>query len=83
VVSVVRMIARSLSAVPCATAFIIGSSGLLPLAYGIGGTALYMAPTALVLGYGIIFATSLTLVLIPSLYEIGYDIGRVFQKKRG
>ncbi len=58
-------------------------AGLLPLAYGVGGSALYMAPTALVLGYGLIFATSLTLVLIPSLYMIGHDIGRVFQKKQG
>jgi multidrug efflux pump subunit AcrB len=56
-------------------------AGLLPLAYGIGGTALYMAPMALVLGYGLIFATPLTLVLIPSLYVIGTDIGRLFRRR--
>jgi multidrug efflux pump subunit AcrB len=55
-------------------------AGLLPLAYGIGGTALYMAPMALVLGYGLIFATPLTLVLVPSLYVIGNDIGRLFRR---
>jgi multidrug efflux pump subunit AcrB len=54
-------------------------AGLLPLAYGIGGTALYMAPMALVLGYGLIFATPLTLVLVPSLYVIGYDVARLFK----
>ena len=31
-------------------------SGLLPLAYGIGGTDEWMAPMALTLGYGILFA---------------------------
>ena len=55
-------------------------AGLLPLAYGIGGTALYMAPMALVLGYGLIFATPLTLILVPSLYLIGYDISRLFRR---
>ena len=44
--------------------------GLLPLAYGIGGTDEWMAPMALVLGYGILFATPLTLILVPCLYNI-------------
>ena len=39
-----------------------------------------MAPMALVLGYGLIFATLLTLVLVPSLYVIGNDIGRLFKR---
>ena len=56
-------------------------SGLLPLAYGIGGTDIWMAPMALALGYGIAFATPLTLVLIPCLYVIGNDIGRIFKRK--
>ena len=47
---------------------------LLPLAYGIGGTALFMAPMALALGWGLLFATPLTLVLVPSLYLIGQDL---------
>ncbi len=55
--------------------------GLLPLAYGIGGTDIWMAPMALALGYGIAFATPLTLVLIPCLYVIGNDIGRIFKRK--
>jgi multidrug efflux pump subunit AcrB len=54
-------------------------AGLLPLAYGLGGTHLYMSPMALVLGYGLLFATPLTLVLIPCLFAIGHDIGRIFK----
>jgi multidrug efflux pump subunit AcrB len=56
-------------------------AGLLPLAYGLGGTDLYMQPMALALGYGILLATPLTLVLVPSLYMIGADIGGLLHKK--
>ena len=53
---------------------------LLPLAYGIGGTAVFMAPMALALGWGLLFATPLTLVLVPCLYVVGQDIGRIFKR---
>ena len=56
--------------------------GLLPLAYGIGGRDAWMAPMALTLGYGILFATPLTLVLVPCLYVIRNDISKLFQRKR-
>lgn len=56
-------------------------AGLLPLAYGIGGTDPYMGPMALALGWGLLFATPLTLVLIPSLYMIGNDIANLFSRK--
>ncbi len=49
-------------------------AGLLPLAYGLGGQDIYMSPMALALGYGLLFATPLTLVFVPSLYIIGHDI---------
>jgi multidrug efflux pump subunit AcrB len=49
-------------------------SGLLPLAYGLGGESVNMAPMGLALGYGLLFATPITLVLIPCLYLIGHDI---------
>ena len=58
-------------------------AGLLPLAYGIGGTDIYMGPMALALGYGLLFATPLTLVLVPCFYLIGEDIKRLFRKKPG
>ncbi|TFB12670.1 efflux RND transporter permease subunit [Candidatus Marinimicrobia bacterium MT.SAG.4] len=51
-------------------------AGVLPLAYGLGGSDPFLAPMALALGYGILFATPLTLILLPSLYMILDDIGR-------
>jgi len=55
-------------------------AGLVPLAYGFGGMDVYMAPMALALGYGLLFATPLTLILVPSLYMIQNDIGRLFAR---
>ena len=56
-------------------------AGLLPLAYGIGGTDPYMGPMALALGWGLLFATPLTLLLIPSLYLEGEDVRRLFRRR--
>jgi len=50
--------------------------GLMPLAYGIGGADTYMGPMALALGWGLLFATPLTLLLIPCLYLISDDVKR-------
>jgi len=54
--------------------------GLLPLAYGIGGSDPYMSPMALALGWGLLFATPLTLILLPCLYVIGNDVGRMLKR---
>ncbi len=54
--------------------------GLLPLAYGLGGSDPWMAPMALALAYGLLFATPLTLILVPCLYAIGQDLGRIFRR---
>lgn len=54
-------------------------AGLMPLAYGIGGADPYMGPMALALGWGLLFAAPLTLLLLPCLYLISEDIGRLFQ----
>jgi multidrug efflux pump subunit AcrB len=56
-------------------------AGLLPLAYGIGGMDVYMAPMAMALGYGLLFATPITLILLPSLYVVGDDIKRKLKLK--
>ncbi len=56
-------------------------AGLLPLAYGIGGADPYMGPMALALGWGLLFATPLTLLLLPCLYMIGEDIRHLFRRK--
>ena len=55
-------------------------AGLLPLAYGIGGADPYMSPMALALGWGLLFATPLTLLLLPCLYLVNNDIARLFTK---
>lgn len=53
-------------------------AGLLPLAYGLGGADPYMGPMALALGWGLLFATPLTLILLPCLYLVGHDFHRLF-----
>jgi multidrug efflux pump subunit AcrB len=55
-------------------------AGLVPLAYGLGGTDVFIAPMALALGYGLLFATPLTLVLVPCLYAVRLDAGRVLSR---
>jgi multidrug efflux pump subunit AcrB len=52
-------------------------SGVLPMAYGLGGSDPFLAPMALALGYGILFATPLTLLLLPCLYMIPNDIREI------
>ncbi|CAG22960.1 hypothetical protein PBPRB1088 [Photobacterium profundum SS9] len=42
--------------------------GLLPLAYGFGGTDVYMGPMSLTLGYGLLFSLPVVLIVIPCLY---------------
>lgn len=56
--------------------------GLLPLAYGLGGNDPYMSPMALALGWGIFFATPLTLVLVPSLYLVMQDLANLHFRTR-
>ena len=57
-------------------------AALLPLAYGLGGTATFIAPMALALGWGLVFATPLTLVLVPCLFMIGQDISKILRRKK-
>lgn len=55
-------------------------AGVLPLAYGLGGSDPFISPMALALGYGILFATPLTLILLPCLYLVQHDIGKLFAR---
>jgi len=57
-------------------------AGLLPLAYGIGGVDMFMVPMALAMGYGLLFATFLTLILVPCIYAVGDDLINLFQRKK-
>jgi len=48
--------------------------GLMPTAYGLGGLEPFVAPVALTMSWGLLFATGLTLFLIPSLFFISHDL---------
>ncbi len=58
-------------------------AALLPLAYGLGGIDSWMAPMALALGWGLLFATPLTLVLVPCMFIVGQDLRGVRLKIQG
>ena len=63
--------------------------GLLPTAYGVGGSDPLIEPMVLAIAWGLLFATILTLFLIPCLYLINEDIiagikrisSKIFRKK--
>ncbi|TFH43222.1 MAG: efflux RND transporter permease subunit [Chrysiogenales bacterium] len=48
--------------------------GLIPTIYGLGGKDYFVAPLGLAFGYGLVFATFITLVLIPCFYHIAEDL---------
>ena len=48
--------------------------GLMPVAYGIGGGDPILIPMALAMCWGLVFATALTLIVIPCIYAIIDDI---------
>jgi len=54
--------------------------GLIPLVYGIGGSDPFIAPMAMALGYGLLFATPLTVAFVPCLYAVWVDIQSVRDK---
>ena len=51
--------------------------GLIPLTYGFGGEDAMMGPMAMAMGYGLLFATPITLILLPCLYMIREDLHSV------
>ncbi len=52
--------------------------GLAPMIFETSRQARFMIPMALSLGYGIVFATAITLVIIPCLYLVLDDFHRFF-----
>ncbi|MDA9095094.1 efflux RND transporter permease subunit [Porticoccaceae bacterium] len=54
--------------------------GLLPMLFETSTQAQFVIPMALSLSFGIVFATTITLVLIPCLYRVVYDLK---EPKRG
>jgi multidrug efflux pump subunit AcrB len=58
--------------------------GLTPMMFERALQARFMIPMAISLGYGILFATAITLVLVPCLYMVIEDLGRLHEDvKRG
>lgn len=61
------------------------AGGMLPLALATGTTGNYQAPMATAIISGLLFATLITLVLIPSVYRLFHAIGngfrRIFRRK--
>ena len=56
--------------------------GLMPMIVETSRQARFLIPMAISLGFGILFATAITLLLIPSLMLILEDIGNLFKRKR-
>ena len=56
--------------------------GLAPMIFETSRQARFMIPMALSLGFGILFATGITLVLVPSLYLMLSDAERAHQRLR-
>ena len=54
--------------------------GLLPTAYGWGGTDPFVAPMALALSWGLAFATLITLIVIPAALAASIDTVEHFRK---
>lgn len=56
--------------------------GLMPMILETSRQARFLIPMAISLGFGILFATGITLLLIPSLIMILEDIGRLIKGKK-
>lgn len=49
-------------------------AGMLPVIYGIGGYEPFVAPAAIAIAYGLLFATVLTLLVVPVVYFISAEM---------
>jgi len=56
--------------------------GLTPIILETSSQAYYLIPMAISLGFGIIFATSIILVIVPCLYLIQHDLRTLVVGKR-
>ena len=56
--------------------------GLAPMIFETSRQARFLIPMAISLGYGIVFATLITLIIVPSVYLIIDDIRNIFISKR-
>ncbi len=51
--------------------------GLSPMIFETSRQARFMIPMAISLGFGILFATSITLIIVPCLYLMADDVGKI------
>lgn len=56
--------------------------GLLPLLAETSPQALFLVPAAISMGYGILFATLITLILIPATVMISEDVKAILKQKK-
>ncbi len=57
-------------------------AGVLPLIYGLGGKDLFLQPMVMALGYGLLFGTFVTLILLPCLYSFNQDLSNWLKKTK-
>ena len=57
--------------------------GLMPIIFETSNQARHLIPMAISLGYGIVFATAINLLLVPSLYVIFDDLLRATRLRPG
>jgi multidrug efflux pump subunit AcrB len=55
--------------------------GVLPTAYGIGGYDSIVSPMSLAIGWGLTFATLITLFLVPVLYTLAKDLNAKIRRQ--
>ena len=53
--------------------------GLLPIMFERSTDAQFLKPTIVALGFGVGFATFVTLIFVPCMYAVGADIGRFYK----
>ena len=53
--------------------------GLMPMIFETSRQAKFLIPMAISLGFGIVFATFITLILVPCLYMIIEDIRTMYK----
>ena len=58
-------------------------AGLVPLIFETSEQAQFLIPAAIAMGYGILFATLITLILIPALTMIGEDLKPAAKRPSG
>ena len=57
-------------------------AGLMPMLWETDMQARFLIPMAVSLGYGILFATAITLILVPSVYLMLEDVKNVFKRRK-